>query len=54
VTSFPVGIESFKIFRGDASKIWLLCVLSVFPDKSPSETVAEDDEIVKSGTSGMV
>lgn len=54
VSCFPVGVESFKIFRGDATKIWLLCVLGVYPNMTPAETVAHDAEIAREGTSGMV
>jgi hypothetical protein len=54
ISSFPLEVESFKICRGVGAKIWLLCVFSVYPDKSLTETNDIDKQIAESGTSGMV
>jgi dipeptidyl aminopeptidase/acylaminoacyl peptidase len=53
VSSFPLPVESFKVFRGTGTKIWMLCVLSVYPGHSPQETVARD-KAKEGGSSGMV
>jgi hypothetical protein len=55
VTSFPLDIESFKVFKGPRLTTWLACVMSVYPDKTPQETA--DIDAVKSKnsqSSGMV
>ena len=53
VSSFPLGVESFKVFRGTGTKIWMLCVLGVYPGCSPQETVARDKQ-KQGGSSAMV
>eukprot|EP00606_Chrysophyceae_sp_TOSAG23-5_P000780 GSChrysophyteH2.ASY1.ANO1.443.1 assembled CDS len=44
VTAFDAPVECFKIFRGTGTKVWLLCVLSVFPGLTPTESAAKDKE----------
>jgi hypothetical protein len=56
ISNFPLHVESFKISQGIGSKVWLLCVFSVYPHKSGSlqETVAYDQELALTGSSGLV
>lgn len=53
LTDLPIPVESFKIFRGSGTKIWMLCVMSVFPGMSPDETVGKD-KALEGESSGMV
>ena len=43
-SSLPLGVENFKIFRGTGTKIWMLCVMSVYPGMTPEETMQKDKE----------
>ncbi len=52
VSSFPLPVESFKVFRGTGTKIWMLLVMGVYPGCSPAETVARD-AAKEGGSSGM-
>lgn len=52
VTDFPLGVESFKIFTGPMFTRYIICVMSVYPDKTPQQT-ADIDNAPKA-TSGMV
>ena len=55
VTNFPLGIESFKIFKGQYDTVWLAFVMSVYPDKSPKETREIDSsKMAPNASSGMV
>jgi hypothetical protein len=55
VTSFPVDVDSFKVFKGIRDTVLLACVMSVYPDKTPKETAEIDDFKSKNEqSSGMV
>jgi hypothetical protein len=42
VSSFPLDVDSFKVFKGVRDTVMLACVMSVYPDKSPQETADID------------
>lgn len=52
VSSFPLPVESFKVFAGTGTKVWMLLVMGVYPGCSPAETVARD-AAKEGGSSGM-
>jgi hypothetical protein len=54
ISNFPLEVDSFKICRGVGAKLWLLCVFSVYPNKSLEETIDHDNEIAATGSSGIV
>ena len=54
VTSFPMALDTFKVFTGPGDIIYLACSMGVYPDKSPSETVAIDKEKEENEGSGMI
>jgi len=53
VSSFPLPVESFKVFAGTGTKVWMLLVMGVYPGCSPAETVARD-KAKEGGSSGML
>ena len=54
VTSFPLSLDTFKVFTGPGDIIYLACSMSVYPDKSPEETTAIDKGREENEGSGMV
>lgn len=54
VSSFPLDVDSFKVFKGPRDTVLLACVMSVYPDKSPQETADIDAVKDKEQSSGMV
>lgn len=55
VTSFPLDVDSFKVFKAPRNTLMLACVMSVYPDKSPQETADIDAAKNAEGqSSGMV
>jgi dipeptidyl aminopeptidase/acylaminoacyl peptidase len=53
VTKFDFGIDTFKVFRGPENKVFVACTINVYPDMSPSETLAAD-KVKEEDGSGMV
>jgi hypothetical protein len=55
VTSFPLDIDSFKVFRGPRDTVLMACVMSVYPGSSPQETAdADAAKSAEEQSSGMV
>ncbi len=49
VTSFPLGIEHYRVFKNECDQLWLIAVMEVFADKTPEETVELDKTKGSSG-----
>lgn len=54
VSSFPVDVQSFRMFSGFGNRIWAVCCFSVYASMSLEETMAEDARIAATGSTGMV
>ena len=54
VTSFPLPIESFKMFVGRDHQPWLLACMNVYPSSSPIETSTKDAKNIANGSSSGI